>query len=66
MDKSIKIWNMLGECKYTDSSHTDAVSCIKLSEIESAPRLCFTASYNKTIKVWSAQMAVKHEFTDNH
>lgn len=52
-DKTIKIWNTVGECKFTveQNSHTDWVSCVKFYQSSKEP-IIVTASWDKTIKVW--------------
>lgn len=55
-DKSIKLWNTLGECKYTwdaaDSGHTDWVSCVRFSPVTSNP-IIVSGGWDKQIKVWN-------------
>ncbi len=38
-DKTIKLWNTLGECKYTvvNQGHTEWVSCVRFSPSQSTP-----------------------------
>jgi guanine nucleotide-binding protein subunit beta-2-like 1 protein len=54
-DKDIKIWNTVGECKYTveNNGHTDWVSCIRFSP-DTKKNIVVTASWDKTIKVWDS------------
>ena len=53
-DKSIKIWNTVGECKATlgDNSHTEWVSCVKYSPSTQKP-IIVSAGWDKLIKVWN-------------
>jgi guanine nucleotide-binding protein subunit beta-2-like 1 protein len=52
-DKTIKLWNTLGECKFTvsEGAHTDWVSCVRFSPNVQTPTI-FSASWDKTVKVW--------------
>lgn len=61
-DKNLKIWNTVGECKFTveQNAHTDWVSCVKFYQDVKNP-IVVSASWDKTIKVWDNQtMALKH------
>lgn len=63
-DKNIKIWNTVGECKFTveQNAHHDWVSCVKFYNDIKNP-IVVTASWDKTIKVWDNQtMNLKHTF----
>jgi guanine nucleotide-binding protein subunit beta-2-like 1 protein len=63
-DKNIKIWNTVGECKFTvdQHAHTDWVSCVKFYQDAKTP-IVVSASWDKTIKVWDNQtMHLKHTF----
>lgn len=54
-DKSIKLWNTLGECKYTivePEGHTEWVSCVRFSPI-TAQHIIVSAGYDCLVKVWS-------------
>ncbi|CAH8385066.1 unnamed protein product [Eruca vesicaria subsp. sativa] len=56
-DRTIKLWNTLGECKYTiaDGSgegHRDWVSCIRFSPNTITPTIV-SALWDKTVKVWN-------------
>lgn len=64
MDKTIKIWNTVGQCKYTvqDDAHTDWVSNVRFSPETKNPVLA-TASWDGTIKVWDSNtMTLKNTF----
>jgi guanine nucleotide-binding protein subunit beta-2-like 1 protein len=54
-DRSIKIWNTLGLCKYTftakDNGHRDWVSCVRFSPSTDEP-LLVSAGWDKLVKVW--------------
>jgi guanine nucleotide-binding protein subunit beta-2-like 1 protein len=63
-DKNIKIWNTVGECKFTveQNAHTDWVSAVKFYQDTKNP-IVVSASWDKTIKVWDNQtMSLKHTF----
>uniref|UniRef100_A0A2K5PGI7 Small ribosomal subunit protein RACK1 n=1 Tax=Cebus imitator TaxID=2715852 RepID=A0A2K5PGI7_CEBIM len=51
-DKTIKLWNTLGVCKYTvrDESHSEWVSCVRLSPSSSNPIIVF-CGWDKLVKV---------------
>merc|ERR1712167_487169 len=55
-DKTIKLWNTLGECKYTIVSdgegHSEWVSCVSLSPNASHP-LIVSGGWDKLVKVWN-------------
>ena len=54
-DKSIKLWNTLGECKYTiaePDGHTEWVSCVRFSPVTANP-IIVSAGWDKLVKVWS-------------
>ncbi|CAF2078125.1 unnamed protein product [Brassica napus] len=55
-DRTIKLWNTLGECKYTISEggegHRDWVSCVRFSPNTLQPTIV-SASWGKTVKVWN-------------
>lgn len=57
-DRSIKVWNTLGQCKYTftakDNGHRDWVSCVRFSPSVQAPILV-SAGWDKLVKVWDMQ-----------
>ena len=51
-DRSIKLWNTLGDCKYTitDKGHTEWVSCVRFSPNPSNP-VIVSAGWDKLVKV---------------
>lgn len=56
-DKTIKLWNTLGECKYTiaggdSEGHTEWVSCVRFSPSQSVP-LIVSCGWDRLVKVWS-------------
>jgi WD40 repeat protein len=55
-DKTIKLWNTLGECKYTigePEGHTEWVSCVRFSPVTTNP-IIVSAGWDKLVKVrWS-------------
>lgn len=53
-DKTIKLWNTLGECKFTitEDSHTEWISCVRFSPNVSNP-LIVSAGWDKLVKVWN-------------
>merc|ERR1712193_504986 len=55
-DKTIKLWNTLGECKYTILSdgegHGEWVSCVSFSPNASHP-LIVSGGWDKLVKVWN-------------
>jgi len=55
-DKTIKLWNTLGECKYTieDNGHTEWVSCVRFSPNPLSP-IIVSAGWDKVVKVWNLQ-----------
>ena len=52
-DQTIKLWNTLGECKYTikEEGHTEWVSCVRFSP-GTAP-VIVSCGWDKLVKVWS-------------
>lgn len=63
-DKQLKIWNIMGECKYTvdNNSHTDWVTSVRFHQDTKSP-IVVSASCDKTIKVWDNHtMTLKHTF----
>jgi len=56
-DKSFRLWNVLGECKYVvedTHGHTDWVSCVQFSPNASKP-VIVSAGWDKLVKVWTLQ-----------
>jgi guanine nucleotide-binding protein subunit beta-2-like 1 protein len=53
-DKTIKLWNTLGECKYTitEDGHTEWVSCVRFSPSTTNP-LIVSCGWDKLVKVWN-------------
>ena len=52
-DKTIKLWNTLGECKYTigePDGHTEWVSCVRFSPVTANP-IIVSAGWDKAVKV---------------
>lgn len=53
-DKTIKLWNTLGECKYTigePEGHTEWVSCVRFSPMTNNP-IIVSAGWDKLVKVF--------------
>jgi guanine nucleotide-binding protein subunit beta-2-like 1 protein len=52
-DKTVKLWNTLGECKYTivEDGHSEWVSCVQFSPSTTAP-VIVSAGWDKLVKVW--------------
>ncbi|KAK9380639.1 40S ribosomal protein RACK1 [Kockiozyma suomiensis] len=57
-DKSIKLWNILGECKYTitEKGHSDWVSTVRFSPNPRHP-VIVSAGWDKLVKVWNLEVA---------
>ncbi|VAH78938.1 unnamed protein product [Triticum turgidum subsp. durum] len=58
-DRTIKLWNTLGECKYTiggdlggGEGHTGWVSCVRFSPNNFAPTIV-SGSWDRSVKVWN-------------
>ena len=53
-DRTIKLWNTLGECKFTiqEDGHTEWVSCVRFSPNTKTP-LIVSAGWDKLVKVWN-------------
>jgi len=53
-DKTIKLWNTLGECKFTftEDGHTEWVSCVRFSPNVSNP-VIVSGGWDKLVKVWN-------------
>lgn len=61
-DRTIKLWNTLGDCKFTitDKGHTEWVSCVRFSPNPQNP-VIVSAGWDKLVKVcfrirWQAMM----------
>jgi len=53
-DKAVRLYNTIGECKLTiDDAHSDWITAVRYSPATEVP-LFVTASYDKTVQVWSA------------
>ena len=53
--RTIKLWNNLGECKYTiinGEAHNDWVSCVRFSPNNLQPTIV-SASWDRMVKVWN-------------
>jgi len=52
-DKTIRLWNTLGECKYTvDDGHSDWVSCVQFSPNAANP-IIVSSGWDRIVKVWT-------------
>ena len=53
-DRTIKLWNTLGDCKFTitDKGHTEWVSCVRFSPNPQNP-VIVSAGWDKLVKVCS-------------
>jgi len=54
-DKSIRLWNTLGDCKYTmdeASGHSDWVSCVQFSPNANNP-IIVSSGWDRLVKVWT-------------
>merc|ERR1712130_491494 len=54
-DKTIKLWNTLGECKFTigeGEGHTEWVSCVRFSPVTTKP-IIVSAGWDRLVKVWN-------------
>lgn len=64
-DNCIKIWNTVGECKYTSDdqdNHQDWVSCVRFSPDAKDGRLA-TGSWDGSVKIWdSSSMQLQNTF----
>ena len=54
-DRTIKLWNTLGDCKYTitEKGHTEWVSCVRFSPNPQNP-VIVSSGWDKLVKVRSA------------
>ncbi len=58
-DRTIKLWNTIGECKYTigePDGHTEWVSCVRFSPVTQNP-IIVSAGWDRLVKVTSAPAA---------
>lgn len=65
-DRTIKLWNTLGDCKFTitDKGHTEWVSCVRFSPNPQNP-VIVSAGWDKLVKVrW--QFLDMHTCGDSH
>ena len=56
-DRTIKLWNTLGECQFTldKESHNDWVTCVRfVPNMEEKPRIV-SCGYDKLVKVWNLE-----------
>jgi guanine nucleotide-binding protein subunit beta-2-like 1 protein len=54
-DKTIRLWNTLGECKYVigePEGHTEWVSCVRFSPMTNNP-IIVSGGWDKLVKVFS-------------
>lgn len=54
-DKTIKLWNTLGECKYTiaePEGHSEWVSCVRFSPMTNNP-IIVSGGWDKLVKVFN-------------
>ncbi len=53
-DKTIKLWNTIGVCKFTvkDDCHKDWVSCVRFSPSPETP-VIVSCGWDKLVKVWA-------------
>ena len=54
-DKTIRLWNTLGECKCTigePEGHSEWVSCVRFSPITTNP-IIVSGGWDKAVKVWT-------------
>jgi len=53
-DKTIKLWNVVGECKHTQESdqHTDWITSLAYAPASEKDPRVFSASWDGTIKIW--------------
>jgi WD40 repeat protein len=65
-DRTIKLWNTLGDCKYTitDKGHTEWVSCVRFSPNPSNP-VIVSAGWDKLVKVSAFEYGCTHELGSN-
>lgn len=58
-DRSIKLWNTLGDCKFTitDKGHTEWVSCVRFSPNPQNP-VIVSSGWDKLVKVRLVQSGI--------
>jgi len=63
-DRTIKLWNTLGECKYDikEDGHTEWVSCVRFSPNVMNP-VIVSCGWDKVVKVWELS---KFKLKTNH
>jgi WD40 repeat protein len=61
-DRTIKLWNTLGDCKYTitEKGHTEWVSCVRFSPNPQNP-VIVSAGWDKLVKVSPKTFHVKRQ-----
>ncbi len=61
-DRTIKLWNTLGDCKFTitDKGHTEWVSCVRFSPNPQNP-VIVSAGWDKLVKVCGFLLGVYRE-----
>lgn len=67
-DKTIKLWNTLGECKYTigePDGHTEWVSCVRFSPVTNNP-IIVSAGWDKLVKVTLQLQTIAHAQSLDH
>jgi len=60
-DKTIKLWNTLGHCKFTiapEDGHKEWVSCVRFSPNPQVP-VIVSAGWDKVVKVWTLESWIK-------
>ena len=61
-DRTIKLWNTLGDCKFTitDKGHTEWVSCVRFSPNPQNP-VIVSAGWDKLVKVRGSILRIRRE-----
>ena len=61
-DRTIKLWNTLGDCKFTitDKGHTEWVSCVRFSPNPQNP-VIVSAGWDKLVKVCDFLLRLREE-----
>lgn len=59
-DRTIKLWNTLGDCKFTitDKGHTEWVSCVRFSPNPQNP-VIVSAGWDKLVKVCGSMLSIR-------